>query len=112
MNGEELKKGFVYYNNIFAGVIYEDVDGYVFKYDDEYVKSSNPPISLTLPLTTNEYHSSILFPFFDGLIPEGWLLKIALEQYDLKKRDRFKLLLLACEDCIGAVSIKRSKKDD
>ena len=110
MNGEELKKGFVYFNNIFAGVIYEDVDGYVFKYDDEYVKSSNPPISLTLPLTTNEYHSSILFPFFDGLIPEGWLLKIALEQYDLKTRDRFKLLLLTCEDCIGAVSIRRSKK--
>lgn len=109
MDELDLKIGFVYYNNLLAGIIYEDNEGYVFQYNEQYLLSNNKPISLTLPLSNKEYHSKILFPFFDGLIPEGWLLKIALEQYDLKTRDRFKLLLLTCEDCVGAVSIRRSK---
>ena len=111
MNSNELKIGYVFYNDTFAGIITEDNEGYTFKYDSTYVSSNNPPISLTLPLTENEYHSNILFPFFDGLIPEGWLLKIALEEYNLKVRDRFKLLLFTCEDCIGAVSIRRTLRN-
>lgn len=109
MEDIELKLGYVYYNNEFAGIIFEDNEGFVFKYDDAYLKVDSKPISLTLPLSKKEYHSNILFPFFDGLIPEGWLLKIALEKYNLKTRDRFSLLLLTCEDCIGAVSVRRRK---
>ena len=109
MEYSDLKIGYVYFNNEFAGLVYEDSDGFAFKYDESYLHSGGKPISLTLPISEKEYHSDILFPFFDGLIPEGWLLKIALEQYNLKVRDRFKLLLLTCEDCVGAVSIRGSK---
>jgi HipA-like protein len=35
------------------------------------------PVSLTLPIREAPYLSRVLFPFFDGLIPEGWLLDIA-----------------------------------
>jgi len=62
-------------------------------------------ISLTLPLTDKPYHDTVLFPFFDGLIPEGWLLNIAENSWKINQRDRMSLLLVCCKDCIGAVSV-------
>jgi serine/threonine-protein kinase HipA len=47
-----------------------------------------------------------MFSFFDGLIPEGWLLRIAEKNWKLNERDRMGLLLACCKDCIGAVSIE------
>ena len=47
-----------------------------------------------------------MFPFFDGLIPEGWLLDIAQKNWKLNPRDRMEILLKTCHDCIGAVSIE------
>ena len=104
------KIGYVYFKNLFAGTIIRNDDGYVFRYDDEYfLNKSNKPISLLLPLSEQEYKSNILFPFFDGLIPEGWLLEVAIKKYKLDYKDRFELLLETCEDSIGAVSIRKEK---
>jgi serine/threonine-protein kinase HipA len=47
-----------------------------------------------------------MFAFFDGLIPEGWLLDLAVRNWKLDPRDRMGLLLEACRDCIGAVHIQ------
>lgn len=89
-----------------AGVIRETEDGYSFNYDNEYLLLSDPlAVSLTLPLSRKEYSSSTLFPFFDGLIPEGWLLDVASRNWKLDKRDRFGLLMVCCADCIGDVSV-------
>ena len=90
-----------------AGRLTEDEDGYHFQYDKSYLDQPNPePISVTLPITNERYDSKILFPFFDGLIPEGWLLDIAQKNWKLDPRDRMSILLKACQDCIGAVSIQ------
>jgi len=62
-------------------------------------------ISLTLPLSENPYHNKVLFPFFDGLIPEGWLLDIGEKYWKLNPNDRFELLINLCIDTIGAVSV-------
>lgn len=84
----------------------ESDDGYVFRYDENYLSLPNAePVSLTLPLSMEPYHSSVLFPFFDGLIPEGWLLDVAIRNTDISILDRMSLLLLCCKDCIGAVSV-------
>jgi serine/threonine-protein kinase HipA len=89
-----------------AGWLVEDENGYHFNYDSSYLNSSNPdPVSLTLPLKVQPYTSKILFPFFDGLIPEGWLLDIAQNNWKLNPRDRMGLLMACCKDCIGAVSV-------
>ena len=89
-----------------AGWLAEDENGYHFNYESSYLKSSNPDsISLTLPLKEQPYTSKILFPFFDGLIPEGWLLDIAKNNWKLNPRDRMGLLMACCKDCIGAVSV-------
>lgn len=45
---------------------------------------------------------------FDGLIPEGWLLDIAMKNWKLNHDDRFGLLLTVCKDSIGDVRIERS----
>ena len=62
-----------------------------------------------MPIQDAPYIGETLFPFFDGLIPEGWLLDIAEETWKLNPRDRFGLLLACCRSCIGAVSIREVK---
>lgn len=89
-----------------AGWLTQDENGYHFVYDEFFLQSENPePISLTLPLQEKPYTNKVLFPFFDGLIPEGWLLDIAEKNWKLNPRDRMGLLLVCCKDCIGAVSV-------
>jgi len=102
-----MRKGKVYMHNELAGFLTESEDGYSFKYDENYRKGSHvKPVSLTLPLQELPFVSKTMFPFFDGLIPEGWLLEIAEKNWKLNARDRMGLLLACCRDCIGAVSIE------
>lgn len=101
-----MKQAKVYVSNTFAGILTEDDMGYEFQYDSEYIKSDKSEVvSLTLPLTDKPYRDKVLFSFFDGLIPEGWLLNIAEQSWKISARDRFSLLLACCKDCIGNVSI-------
>ncbi len=101
-----MRQAEVYYKNHLAGIITENDEGYTFRYDDNYLnEEDSKPISLTLPLKNQPYESKILFPFFDGLIPEGWLLNIAVDNWKISPRDRFGLLLTLCKDCIGCVSV-------
>ncbi len=93
-----------------AGYLIENDEGYTFSYDQDYLKSANAePVSLTLPTTRKDHVNNVLFPFFDGLIPEGWLLSIAEKNWKLKESDRMGLLLACCNDCIGAVSVQEEK---
>jgi serine/threonine-protein kinase HipA len=101
------RSGQVFYHDSLAGIITENENGYFFRYDENYLQQSDAQgISLTMPLQKQPYESTILFPFFDGLIPEGWLLDIATENWKINARDRMGLLLMVCGDCIGAVSVK------
>lgn len=95
----------IFFKNIFAGTLEQVEDLYIFSYDQTYLGLDLPAISLTLPKRTQSYQSKILFPFFDGLIPEGWLLNIATKNWKLDPNDRMGLLLTLCHDCIGAVHV-------
>ena len=101
-----MKKAEIKIQNETAGWLTQDENGYHFVYDEAYIQNDNAePISLTLPLKDKVFTSKMLFPFFDGLIPEGWLLDIAEKNWKLNPRDRMGLLLACCKDCIGAVSV-------
>ena len=101
-----MKQAEIYRKGLFAGILTEDDGEYRFCYDEMYlVREDAQPISLTLPLQTEPFVSPVLFPFFDGLIPEGWLLDVALRNTDISVLDRMSLLLLRCKDCIGSVSV-------
>ena len=100
------KRGKVFVQNAFAGIVEQNEGFYSFTYDDAYLKSPNPkPVSLALPLRSEPYKQKMMIPFFDGLIPEGWLLNIITTNWKINSRDRMALLLIACRDCIGDVSV-------
>lgn len=101
-----MKRALVYLHDRLAGRLTEDENGYTFEYDAAYLASDGAEsVSLTLPLAAEAYHDTVMFPFFDGLIPEGWLLGIAERSWKIDQRDRMSLLLACCKDCIGAVSV-------
>ena len=102
-----MRQGIVKYNNIQAGLLSEDDNGeYVFVYDEHYTQVyPDQFVTFQMPVTKRPYRSKRLFPFFDGLIPEGWLLNIAAQSWKINKNDRMGLLLACCQNAIGAVSV-------
>jgi serine/threonine-protein kinase HipA len=101
-----LRRAEIQLNGQTAGVLEERDDGYVFTYASDYLSLPDAmAVSLTLPLQVEPFEDKRLFPFFDGLIPEGWLLDIAEQTWKLDPRDRMGLLLACCRDCIGAVGV-------
>ena len=109
-----MRKGKVYYKEHFAGIITETDDGeFVFRYDKRFVtEHSKEFITFTLPVTEKPYTEKRLFPFFDGLIPEGWLLDIASKNWKINQNDRMGLLLACCKNCIGAVSVEQIQEEN
>ncbi|MGN0650489.1 MAG: HipA N-terminal domain-containing protein [Oscillospiraceae bacterium] len=106
----ELRTAYVYVREAFAGLLCETNAGYSFAYDHDYLKAEGArAVSLTLPLSEEIYLSNTLFPFFDGLIPEGWLFDIVTRTCKTDRKDRFGLLLAACKDSIGNVSIREAR---
>ena len=102
-----FRTAYVYVNDDFAGALCETDEGYSFTYEPSYLTESGAvAVSLTLPLHKSGYTSKTLFSFFDGLIPEGWLLNVVSKNWKIDSDDRFGILLVACNDPIGNVSIK------
>ncbi len=101
-----MKQAEIFIHDKLAGMLTEDENGFTFQYNSDYLNDSgSEAISLTMPLKSEPYQDKVLFPFFDGLIPEGWLLDIAERSWKINQRDRMSLLLACCKDCIGAVSV-------
>jgi len=109
-----MRRGSVYYKETLAGIIMETSEGdFIFTYDAIYI-TQHPAqfITFTMPVRTEPYKSDRMFPFFEGLIPEGWLLEIATKNWKIKANDSMGLLLACCQNCIGAVSVIPIKEKD
>lgn len=101
-----MRKAEIKMHDKIAGWLTQDEDGYHFVYDKAYLLLDSPQaVSLTLPLQEEPFDDKVMFPFFDGLIPEGWLLDIAEKNWKINPRDRMELLMVCCKDCVGAVSV-------
>ncbi|WP_034887603.1 HipA N-terminal domain-containing protein [Gillisia sp. Hel_I_29] len=101
-----MRKAKIFIDDVLAGILSENEEGYFFQYEKTYLDSMvKKPVSLTLPLQKEPFKAEYLFPFFDGLIPEGWLLNIAQKNWKLNPRDRMGLLMDTCKDCIGNISV-------
>jgi len=98
----------IFYGEDLAGMLVETDEGtYTFQYDQGYVDEHKDQfITFTMPVTASPYTENRLFPFFEGLIPEGWLLDIASKNWKINQNDRMGLLLACCQNCIGAVSVR------
>ncbi len=103
----ESRKGTVRLAGQAVGTIEEMEGDVVFAYSPEWLRRPGAmPVSLTLPLREQPYVSRGLHPFFENLLPEGWLLDVASKKLKISKDDAFGLLLATCSDCIGAVEIE------
>ena len=101
-----LKIALVYYKDKLAGTLKKTDTGYVFEYLPAYISApDSKSISLSMPIREKKYESARLFPFFEGLLPEGWLLDITSKTLKINKKDEFEMLLHVGRDTIGAVSI-------
>ena len=101
------RKGWVSVSGRRAGVIEENGRQTVFTYLPEWTaRSGATPVSLTLPVREEPYVSEGLHPFFENLLPEGWLLDVTSRTLKISKDDAFGLLLATCADCVGAVEIE------
>ncbi len=108
-----MRKADIFFQKQKAGLLTEDDNSYSFLYNEGYLQSDQPaPVSLTLPLGSTPQFSRFLFPAFDGLIPEGWLLSIAEKNWKINSRDRMGLLMVCCRDCIGALSVRAHEETD
>lgn len=103
---DKLRKAVVYSNGRKAGILEETGTGYKFTYDKDFIQG-NVPISVSLLLKEEAYESERLFPFFQGLLPEGWYLDIVASTLKIDKEDDYGILLAACKETIGAVTIEK-----
>ena len=100
----------VLFKNEEAGVLTQHDDGsFMFKYNDNWIHNQNKPgISLTLPKTEKEFHSSYLFPFFYNMLPEGSNKQVACRLNRIDPKDDFGLLMtVVSHDSIGAVRVNK-----
>jgi serine/threonine-protein kinase HipA len=99
----------VFMNGYKAGVLTEQYPGrgYTFCYDDAYLSSECPAISVTLPKRKDVYESEHLFPLFTNMLPEGANRKVICRSLRIDENDFFGILTaMTDKDFIGAVQIK------
>lgn len=98
----------VYFKNLKAGTLTkESQSSFIFQYDTDYLSHADArQISVNLPLQTNAYRSRELFPFFDNLMAEGWLLDAQSSSLKIDRSDKFGLIAKCGLDCVGAVSLR------
>ena len=109
-----MRQAKISYKDTFAGILTETDDGeFQFQYDAQYIQDRpNDFLTFSMPVQNEMYRENQLFPFFEGLIPEGWLLEIASKSWKINKSDRMGLLLACCNNTIGAVSVQQMKNDE
>jgi serine/threonine-protein kinase HipA len=102
------RKAHVYNRGRLAGIIEETSDGYRFTYDAIYVDDpTTAAVSLTLPKRPTPHASSVLFPFFFGLLAEGNTKVLQCRELKLDENDHFgRLIKTAHSDVIGTVTVE------
>lgn len=89
------------------GFLSRRLDQYGYAPDATLAGAPHDQLALSFPgrVITS---SPTLMPFFNGLVPEGWLLNVVRETRPELANDRFALLLAFGEDTMGSVSVTAS----
>ena len=103
-----MKRGTVYLRDEPAGTLEKTDDGeYVFRYEPTYFANPDKPaVSATLPKTQIEHRAKFLFPFFFGLLAEGYQKDRQCRELHIDENDDFtRLLETSAYGAIGAVYV-------
>lgn len=104
-----MRQADVYCRGVFAGVLSKQRAGaYRFQYAPGYLIDPRlPAISLSFPKREAPFESSVLFPFFFGLLAEGEDKELQCRVLRIDADDHFTRLLKTCEvETIGGVTVK------
>lgn len=91
-----------------AGQLTRCKTAYTFQYDKDYISNKGIPLSYSLPLQHQTFSNDTLFPYFTGLLSEGWLLDLQSKTQHIDKNDAFALLVKNGHDLAGAITIELS----
>ena len=91
-----------------AGILSElDYNHFQFTYDEAYLASPYPAISVTMPKQAESYLSRVLFPLFANMLPEGVNRSTICRLNHIDEQDYFGLLAFFVDkDIIGDISLK------
>jgi serine/threonine-protein kinase HipA len=99
-----MRQAMIYVQDHFAGVLEELSDEkFRFSYVEGY---HGAPVSLTMPVKNSVYEFNGFPSFFEGLLPEGFMLEALLRKFKLDKNDYFGQLIQVGNDLVGAVTVK------
>jgi serine/threonine-protein kinase HipA len=105
-----MRQAAIKYKDKMAGTLTQHDDGsYSFRYLEPWLSNPElPPISLGLPKSKQEYHSSYLFPFFYNMLPEGTNKQMVCNALRIDPDDYLSLLLQTARyDTIGAITVEK-----
>jgi serine/threonine-protein kinase HipA len=105
MNNREL---FVRLNQLPVGILAQNAQGQMhFSYDEKAV-----PISLGMPVRSENYAHTQCEAFFGGLLPESDQAKRAIgKQFGVSPNNSFALLKAIGYDCAGAISLHHTEEE-
>lgn len=103
-----MRRANVNYRGSPAGILSQGAEGYVFEYLPDYLGNpALPAISLTLPKQEAAFRSTVLFPFFFGLLAEGENKALQCRLLRIDENDHFARLLRTCAtDTIGGITVR------
>jgi len=103
-----MKRAKVFVSGILAGYLSEREKNksYEFAYLEGY---RNSAISLTMPVSQKSYSFDRFPPFFDGFLPEGFMLDALLRKAKLDKNDRFEQLMRVGGELVGNITVERDE---
>lgn len=107
----------VWFDDRLVGYLWRNPVGAIgFRYEPDWINNNGFAISLTLPLTTEDFSSdaSVAHRFFANLLPEGGVREHIVRDLKIPNTD-FDLLRAIGGECAGALSIlpvERTPSDD
>jgi serine/threonine-protein kinase HipA len=108
----KIARAEVSFNGVVAGILEHRPNEraerkYFFQYTENYLRSEQPSISLTLPKQAEAFRSPVLFSFFYGLLAEGIAKQLQCRELAIDENDHFtRLLRTAHTETIGAVTVR------
>ena len=103
-----MRKANIFVDDVLAGELREVERGkhYQFVYLDSYKGLS---VSLTMPRGQLLYEFSRFPPFFEGVLPEGFMLDSLLKRSKIDRDDLLSQLIQVGGDLVGNVTVKASE---
>lgn len=103
-----MKTANVFVNGILAGELQEIERGkkYCFVYAQNY---KGPSVSLEMPVIPSTYEFDRFPPFFEGLLPEGFMLDGLLRIAKIDRNDLMSQIITVGGDLVGNVTVEAPK---